>query len=130
MPPRFDVYKAVSQQIRAIFAEYTPMIEPLSLDEANLDASENLKGMEIATEIALEIRTKIKQITGLNASAGISYNKFPAKVASDLNKPTVKRSSPRRTGRASSSPSPSIDRENVHEWSPARSRTLALISKG
>ncbi|MBP2236312.1 DNA polymerase-4 [Sinorhizobium kostiense] len=85
--PRFDVYKAVSLQIRAIFAEYTPMIEPLSLDEAYLDVTENLKDMEIATEIAAEIRAKIKQVTGLNASAGISYNKFLAKMASDLNKP-------------------------------------------
>ncbi len=87
VPPRFDVYKAISQQIREIFAEYTPLIEPLSLDEAYLDVTENLKGMEIATEIALEIRAKIKQVTGLNASAGISYNKFLAKMASDLNKP-------------------------------------------
>jgi DNA polymerase-4 len=87
VPPRFDVYKAVSQQIREIFAEYTPLIEPLSLDEAYLDVTENLKGMEIATEIALEIRAKIKAVTGLNASAGISYNKFLAKMASGLNKP-------------------------------------------
>ncbi|MDL2409163.1 DNA polymerase IV [Rhizobium calliandrae] len=87
VPPRFDVYKAVSQQIREIFAEYTPLIEPLSLDEAYLDVTENLKGMDIATEIALEIRARIKQVTGLNASAGISYNKFLAKMASDLNKP-------------------------------------------
>ena len=87
VPPRFDVYRAVSQQIREIFAEYTPLIEPLSLDEAYLDVTENLKGMEIATEIALEIRAKIKAATGLNASAGISYNKFLAKMASDLNKP-------------------------------------------
>lgn len=87
VPPRFDVYKAVSKQIREIFAEYTPLIEPLSLDEAYLDVTENLKGMDIATEIALEIRAKIKAVTGLNASAGISYNKFLAKMASDLNKP-------------------------------------------
>jgi DNA polymerase-4 len=87
VPPRFDVYKAVSQQIRAIFAEYTPLIEPLSLDEAYLDVTQNLKGMEIATEIAREIRAKISRVTGLNASAGISYNKFLAKMASDLNKP-------------------------------------------
>lgn len=85
--PRFDVYKTVSAQIREIFADYTPLIEPLSLDEAYLDVTENLKGMEIATEIALEIRTRIKAATGLNASAGISYNKFLAKMASDLNKP-------------------------------------------
>ena len=85
--PRFDVYKAVSAQIREIFAEYTPLIEPLSLDEAYLDVTENLKGTQIATEIAFEIRAKIKAVTGLNASAGISYNKFLAKIASDLNKP-------------------------------------------
>lgn len=87
VPPRFEVYRQVSQQIREIFAEYTPLIEPLSLDEAYLDVTENLKGIEIATEIALEIRAKIKAATGLNASAGISYNKFLAKMASDLNKP-------------------------------------------
>lgn len=87
VPPRFAVYKAVSQQIREIFAEYTPLIEPLSLDEAYLDVTQNLKGMTIATEVALEIRAKIKQVTGLDASAGISYNKFLAKMASDLNKP-------------------------------------------
>lgn len=85
--PRFEVYRAVSQQIREIFAEYTPLIEPLSLDEAYLDVTENLKDMPVATEIALEIRAKIKAVTGLNASAGISYNKFLAKMASDLNKP-------------------------------------------
>lgn len=85
--PRFEVYRAVSQQIRDIFAEYTPLIEPLSLDEAYLDVTENLKDMPIATEIALAIRAKIKAVTGLNASAGISYNKFLAKMASDLNKP-------------------------------------------
>ncbi|WP_132657857.1 DNA polymerase IV [Rhizobium sp. BK418] len=85
--PRFEVYRAVSQQIREIFAEYTPLIEPLSLDEAYLDVTENLKGIPIATEIALEIRGRIKAETGLNASAGISYNKFLAKMASDLNKP-------------------------------------------
>ena len=85
--PRFDVYRAVSQQIREIFAEYTPLVEPLSLDEAYLDVTENLKSMPIATEIALEIRAKIKTVTGLNASAGVSYNKFLAKMASDLNKP-------------------------------------------
>lgn len=87
VPPRFDVYKAVSQEIREVFQDYTSMIEPLSLDEAYLDVTENLKGMEIATEIASEIRARIKQVTGLNASAGISYNKFLAKMASDLNKP-------------------------------------------
>jgi DNA polymerase-4 len=85
--PRFDVYKAISLQIRGIFAEYTPMIEPLSLDEAYLDVTENRKGMTIATEIAEEIRAKILGETGLTASAGISYNKFLAKMASGQNKP-------------------------------------------
>jgi len=85
--PRFDVYRSISMQIRAIFAEYTPLIEPLSLDEAYLDVTSNLKGMAVATDIASEIRARIKEATGLNASAGISYNKFLAKMASDLNKP-------------------------------------------
>ncbi|TCQ09062.1 DNA polymerase-4 [Rhizobium sp. PP-F2F-G36] len=85
--PRFEVYRAVSQQIREIFSEYTPLIEPLSLDEAYLDVTENLKGMEIATEIAAEIRARIFAATGLTASAGISYNKFLAKMASDQRKP-------------------------------------------
>lgn len=84
---RFDVYKAVSQQIRAIFAEYTPLIEPLSLDEAYLDVTENLQGLSSATEIAEAIRAKIRAETGLTASAGVSYNKFLAKLASDQNKP-------------------------------------------
>src|ERR1700754_2900325 len=87
VPPRFDVYRAVSLQIREIFARYTPLIEPLSLDEAYLDVTENLKGMELATAVALEIRGAIFAETGLTASAGISYNKFLAKVASDVNKP-------------------------------------------
>ena len=85
--PRFDVYKAVSQQIRAIFAEYTPLIEPLSLDEAYLDVTENLKGIASATQIAEEIRARIRAETGLTASAGVCYNKFLAKLASDQRKP-------------------------------------------
>ena len=85
--PRFDVYRAVSQQIRAIFAEYTPLIEPLSLDEAYLDVTENLKAMSSATDIAEEIRARIRAETGLTASAGVSYNKFLAKMASDERKP-------------------------------------------
>ena len=85
--PRFDVYRAVSAQIREIFAEHTDLIEPLSLDEAYLDVTENKQGIPIATEIATIIRARIKEVTGLNASAGISYCKFLAKMASDLNKP-------------------------------------------
>src|SRR6202163_2544794 len=85
--PRFDVYKAVSLQIRAIFAAYTPIIEPLSLDEAYLDVTENLKGIVSATQIAETIRAKIRTETALTASAGVSYNKFLAKLASDHRKP-------------------------------------------
>jgi DNA polymerase IV len=85
--PRFEVYKAVSQQIREIFAEHTPVIEPLSLDEAYLDVTENLQAIPLARDVALAIRAKIKEVTGLNASAGISYNKFLAKLASDHRKP-------------------------------------------
>ena len=85
--PRFDVYKAVSLQIRTIFAAYTPIVEPLSLDEAYLDVTENLKGVASATQIAEEIRAKIRTETSLTASAGISYNKFLAKLASDYRKP-------------------------------------------
>ena len=85
--PRFEVYKAISQQIRAIFADYTGIIEPLSLDEAYLDVTENLKGVASATRIAEEIRARIRAETGLTASAGVSYNKFLAKLASDHNKP-------------------------------------------
>jgi DNA polymerase-4 len=85
--PRFDVYKAVSLQIRAILGEHTPLVEPLSLDEAYLDVTENLQGIASATEIAEAIRAKIKAETGLPASAGVSYNKFLAKLASDHRKP-------------------------------------------
>ena len=85
--PRFDVYRAISQQIREVFAEHTDLIEPLSLDEAYLDVTENKQGIPLATTIALMIRDRIRDVTGLNASAGISYNKFLAKLASDLNKP-------------------------------------------
>src|SRR5450631_4313257 len=87
--PRFDVYKAVSQQIREIYAEHTAIIEPLSLDEAYLDVTENLQGISLARDVALAIRSKIQEVTGLNASAGISYNKFLAKLASDHRKPNL-----------------------------------------
>jgi DNA polymerase-4 len=85
--PRFDAYRAVSDQIRAIFADYTPLVEPLSLDEAYLDVTCDLKGIGIATRIAEQIRARIRAETGLTASAGVSYNKFLAKLASDQNKP-------------------------------------------
>jgi len=86
--PRFDAYKAVSFQIREIFHEYTDLVEPLSLDEAFMDVTENKKQMPSATHIAQEIRKQIYEKTrGLTASAGVSFNKFLAKVASDVNKP-------------------------------------------
>lgn len=85
--PRFQRYKEISQQIRDIFYEYTDLVEPLSLDEAYLDVTENKKGMTSANEIARKIRQKIFEKTGLTASAGISINKFLAKVASDYHKP-------------------------------------------
>ncbi len=85
--PRFEVYKTISRQIREIFAEHTPIIEPLSLDEAYLDVTENLQGIPLARDIASRIRETIKAETGLKASAGISYNKFLAKLASDHRKP-------------------------------------------
>ncbi|MNU33058.1 DNA polymerase IV [compost metagenome] len=86
-PPRFEVYRAVSAQIHAVFADYTDLIEPLSLDEAYLDVTANLRGLPTATATADEIRARILEETGLTASAGISYNKFLAKLASDQRKP-------------------------------------------
>ena len=85
--PRFEVYKEVSGQIRHVFLEYTDLVEPLSLDEAYLDVTENKKGLRSATLIAKEIKEKIKSSTQLTASAGVSINKFLAKVASDQDKP-------------------------------------------
>lgn len=86
-PPRFDIYRAVSNQIRAIFAEYTDLVEPLSLDEAYLDVTANRRGFPSASATAADIRARVLAETGLTASAGISYNKFLAKLASDYRKP-------------------------------------------
>ena len=80
VPPRFDVYKSVSRQIQAIFASYTPLVQPLSLDEAYLDVTAPLLDRGSATEIAREIKARIRAETGLTASAGVSYNKFLAKL--------------------------------------------------
>ena len=85
--PRFDVYRAVSQQIRAIFADYTDLVEPLSLDEAYLDVTEDRLGLGSARAIAEDIRRRIREETGLTASAGVTYCKFIAKLASDHRKP-------------------------------------------
>ena len=81
VPPRFEVYGAVSRHIHAIFADYTALIELLSLDEAYLDVSENMRGLPTASATAKEIRARILEETGLTASAGVSYNKFLAKLA-------------------------------------------------
>lgn len=91
---RFERYKEVSQQIRGIFFEYTDLVEPLSLDEAYLDVTQNKKGNPSASVIASEIRERIFETTGLRASAGISVNKFIAKVASDINKPNGQKTIP------------------------------------
>jgi DNA polymerase IV len=87
VPPRFDVYRAVSQQVHAIFTDYTPLVEPLSLDEAYLDVTDHLKSGATAWATAKDIRNRIHNETELTASAGISYNKFLAKLASDQQKP-------------------------------------------
>lgn len=86
-PHRFDVYKSVSREIHDIFSEYTDLIEPLSLDEAFLDVTENKLDVPLAQDIAKEIKQKIKSRLSLTASAGVSYNKFLAKIASDMQKP-------------------------------------------
>ena len=85
--PRFDVYRAVSQQIRAIFGDYTELVEPLSLDEAYLDVTEDRLGLGSARAIAEDIRRRIREECRLTASAGVSYCKFIAKLASDHRKP-------------------------------------------
>ncbi|WP_417362239.1 DNA polymerase IV [Galbibacter sp.] len=87
VPPRFDRYREVSLKIREVFYDYTDLVEPLSLDEAYLDVTENKKGNPSATLIASEIRERIFKQTGLRCSAGISINKFVAKIASDFHKP-------------------------------------------
>lgn len=85
--PRFEVYKSISAQIMAVFLDYTDLVEPLSLDEAFLDVTVNRQQNPSATLIAREIKQRIKEQTGLTASAGVSFNKFLAKIASDYNKP-------------------------------------------
>jgi DNA polymerase-4 len=94
VPPRFDRYKEVSAQIRTIFHQHTDLVEPLSLDEAYLDVTHHKKGNPSASLIATEIRAEILKVTGLNASAGISINKFVAKIASDINKPNGQKTIP------------------------------------
>lgn len=87
VPPRFEVYRAVSRQVHAVFAEYSDLVEPLALDEAYLDVTANKAGLPTAWLTARAIRTRILEETGLTASAGVSYNKFLAKLASGQRKP-------------------------------------------
>jgi len=87
VPPRFDAYREASEGIHAVFREYTSMIEPLSLDEAYLDVTDQALKLGSATEVAKQIKAEIKKTVSLTASAGVSYNKFLAKIASDMNKP-------------------------------------------
>jgi DNA polymerase-4 len=87
VPPRFERYREISAEIRQVFLEHTPLVEPLSLDEAYLDVTENRTGLPTATAVARAIRAEIRARTGLTASAGVSYNKFLAKLASDMRKP-------------------------------------------
>jgi DNA polymerase IV len=94
VPPRFERYSEISKKIRAIFLDYTDLVEPLSLDEAYLDVTENKKGNPSASLIAKEIRQRIFNELHLNASAGISINKFVAKIASDINKPNGQKTIP------------------------------------
>jgi len=84
---RFDAYREASEQVKKIFYEYSDLVEPVSIDEAYIDVTENKKNITSATQIAIEIRSKIFNKTRLTASAGVSYNKFLAKIASDMNKP-------------------------------------------
>lgn len=94
VPTRFERYREISKTVREIFFEYTDLVEPLSLDEAYLDVTKNKKGNPSATLIAEEIRIEIRERTGLNASAGVSVNKFIAKIASDINKPNGQKTIP------------------------------------
>ena len=87
VPARMDVYRSVSASIHDIFHRYTDVVEPLALDEAFLDVTDNKKGMQYAMDIAAAIKSEIRAETGLVASAGVSYNKFLAKIASDYRKP-------------------------------------------
>ena len=87
LPPDFPRYRAVSRQVREIFKRHTDLIEPLSLDEAYLDVSENKTGLPTATQVARTIREQIRAELSLTASAGVAPNKFLAKIASDWRKP-------------------------------------------
>lgn len=124
VPPRFDVYRAVSEQIRAIFKRYTPIIQPLALDEAALDLTDHLAPFGSATQIAERIRQEIAAATGLTASAGVSYNRFLAKLASDQRKPNGLFVIPPKDGPAFIATLP-IDR--FHGIGPATARRMHAL---
>ncbi|MEZ5752721.1 MAG: DNA polymerase IV [Paracoccaceae bacterium] len=126
--PRFDLYRAVSNQIRDIFARHTDLIEPLSLDEAYLDVTENKQGIALATDLARLIRAQIKEETGLNASAGISYCKFLAKIASDLNKPNGQAVIPPARGPAFVAGLPVRKFHGVGPATAARMESLGIVT--
>ncbi|MGO3518802.1 MAG: DNA polymerase IV [Acetobacter cibinongensis] len=128
VPPRFEVYRAVSQQIHAIFARYTPLIQPLSLDEAYLDVTAPLLPRPSATAIAQEIRVAILAETGLTASAGISYNKFLAKLASDYRKPNGQYVIPPGAGEAFVAPLPVSSFHGIGPATAARMTALGIYT--
>jgi DNA polymerase-4 len=125
-PPRFEVYRAVSDQIRAIFAEYTELIEPLSLDEAYLDVTADRQGIGGAWLTAKAIRSRILDETGLTASAGVSYNKFLAKLASSRRKPDGQFAIQPRDGAAFVEALPVAKFHGVGPATAARMRALGI----
>ena len=132
VPPRFDVCRAVSQQIRTIFADYTSLIEPVSLDEAYLDVTENRRGISTATATAAEMRARILDETGLTASAGICPTKCRFRLARTGYPPHFwvrsAKSAPRRGDRHDAEPSVSWRREAV--FSPREIRTGRTSDQG
>ena len=126
--PRFEVYRAVSRQLHAIFAEYSEAVEPLSLDEAYLDVTDNIRGLPTASATAKEIRARILQETALTASAGVSYNKLLAKLASDCRKPNGQFVIPPEAGAAFVQTLPVERFHGVGPVTAARMRRLGLLT--
>jgi DNA polymerase-4 len=126
--PRFEVYRAVSRHIHAIFARYTDLIEPLSLDEAYLDVTANRARLASASDTAREIRARILEATGLTASAGVSYNKLLAKLASDMRKPNGQYVIPPEMGAAFVASLPVERIPGVGPVTAAKMRSLGLVT--
>jgi len=126
--PRFEVYRAVSRQIQTIFADYTELIEPLSLDEAYLDITDNRRGLPSASATAREIRARILAETGLTASAGVSYNKLLAKLASDHRKPHGQFVIPPEAGADFVASLPVARFHGVGPVTAARMRSLGILT--